>query len=121
MATLGLDWPCRPRFFERDAVKKTSVREHIQRGVWFVGLSVESKQYAAIRCDYCGQGLRTTMTPGKKVVCSREDHPVAAYFVPEDIAERPVKLSQGVQRSIRRKQFSFSEAKYAQRIQETAT
>jgi hypothetical protein len=30
-------------------------------------------------------------------------------------------LSQGVQRSIRRKQFSFSEAKYAQRIQETAT
>ena len=102
-------------------MKKTSVREHIQRGIWFVGLSVESKQYAAIRCDYCGQGLRTAMTPGKKVVCSTQDHPVAAYFVPEDIAERQIKLSQGVHHSIGRKQFSFSEAKYVQRMQETGT
>ena len=102
-------------------MKKRSKRERIQRGVWFVGLSADSKQYAAIRCDYCGQGLRTTMTPGKKVFCNREDHPVAAYFVPEDIASRPLKLSQGVQRSIRRKRFSLSEAKYAERLQEIAT
>jgi hypothetical protein len=102
-------------------MKKTLKREHIQRGVWFVGLSADSKQYAAIRCDYCGQGLRTTMTPGKRVLCPREDHPVAAYFVPADIAERSIKLSQGVHRSIRRKSFSFTEAKYAERLQETAT
>ena len=96
-------------------------REVITRGVWYVGLSVESKNYAAIRCDYCGHGLRAHMNPGTKVVCSRDDHPLAEYFVPDDIAERPVKLSHGVYKSIARKQFSFSEAKYAERMTEQQT
>jgi len=61
------------------------------------------------------------MTPGNRVFCNGQDHPVAAYFVPADIAERPIKLSQGVHRSIRRKRFSFSEAKYAERLQEIGT
>jgi hypothetical protein len=99
-------------------VNTTAKREVITRGAWYIGMSTESKHYAAIRCCYCGQGLRAHMNPGTRVVCSRTDHPLSEYIVPDDIAAKTVKLSHGVHRSIARKQWSFSEAKYAERMME---
>lgn len=97
--------------------KQLPKREVITRGVWFIGLSVESKQYAGIRCSYCNRGLRAHLNPGTKVVCPNTDRPVAEYIVPDDIATKPVKLSRGVYKAISRQQFSFSEAKFVERQQ----
>jgi len=68
-------------FLEGTLLKKTSVRG-TSNGCLFVGLSVESKQYAAFAAITAVRVYAPALMPGKKVVCSRSDHPVATYFVP---------------------------------------